>query len=115
MLHCTIVAVNNCFLHRNNVSFTASFFQTALLADFPVLPFLRGALVLLALAALVMLFRPLLSGIARALLLVVRPHRTRDEKAARRHLRDAQLFQQMINASQGPNDTAELRAMAARG
>jgi len=97
------------------VSFTASFFQTALPADLPLLPFVRGALGLAALAALVMLFRPLLSGIARALVLVVRPHRTRDEIAARRQMRDAQLFQRMINASQGPNDAAELRAMAARG
>ena len=97
------------------MSFTASFFQTALLTDFPVRPFLEGVLGLLALTALVMLFRPLLLGIARALVLVVRPRRTRDENAARRHLRDAQLFQQMINASQGPDDTTELRAMAARG
>ena len=100
------------------MSFAASFFQTAFLADVPLLPFVRGFLglaALAALAALVMLFRPLLSGIARALVLVVRPHRTREEKAARRQMRDAQLFQRMINASQGPNDATELRAMAARG
>ena len=97
------------------MSFAASFFQTAFLADVPLLPFVRGFLGLAALTALVMLFRPLLLGIARALVLVVRPHRTRDEKAARRQMRDAQLFQRMINASQGPNDATELRAMAARG
>ena len=97
------------------MSFTASFFQTAVLADFSVLPFVGGVVGLLALAALVMLFRPLLTGIARALVLVMRPHLTRDQKAARRHMRDAQLFQRMINASQGPNDAAELRALAARG
>jgi hypothetical protein len=99
----------------NNVSFTASFFQNAAMADFAVLPFIGGALALTALAALVMLFRPLLTGIARALVLVVRPRLSRDEKAARRQMRDAQLFQRMINTSQGPNDAAELRAMAARG
>lgn len=97
------------------MSFTASFFQTAFLADVAVLPFIGSVFGLLALAAVVMLFRPLLTGIARALVLVVRPHLTRDEKAARRHMRDAQLFQRMINASQGPNDAAELRALAARG
>ena len=97
------------------MSFAASFFQTAFLADVPLLPFVRGFLGLAALTALVMLFRPLLSGIARALVLVVRPHRTRDDIAARRQMRDAQLFQRMINASQGPNDATELRAMAARG
>jgi len=97
------------------VSFAASFFQTAFLADVPLLPLVRGFLGLAALVALVMLFRPLLSGIARALVLVVRPHRTREDRAARRQMRDAQLFQRMINASQGPNDATELRAMAARG
>jgi hypothetical protein len=102
-------------MHGNNVSFTASFFQTAALADFAVLPFLVGALGLIVFAALVMLFRPLLSGIVRALVLVVRPRLTRDEQAARRQMRDAQLFQRMINSSQGVNDAAELRAMAARG
>ena len=85
------------------------------MADFPLLPFVGSAFGLLALAALVMLFRPLLTGIARALVLVVRPRLTREEQAARRQMRDAQLFQRMINSSQGPNDVAELRAMAARG
>ena len=97
------------------MSFTASFLQTAGMADFPLLPFVGSALGLVALAALVMLFRPLLTGIARAMVLVVRPRLTRDEQAARRQMRDAQLFQRMINSSQGPNDVAELRAMAARG
>jgi hypothetical protein len=99
-------------MHGNNVSFTASFFQTAAIDGLVLLP---GALGLFALAALLMLFRPLLTGIVRALVLVVRPRLTRDEKAARRQMRDAQLFQRMINASQGANDAAELRAMAARG
>jgi hypothetical protein len=99
-------------MHGNHVSFTASFFQTAALDSLALLP---AALGLFALAALLMLFRPLLSGIVRALVLVVRPRLTRDEKAARRQMRDAQLFQRMINSSQGANDAAELRAMAARG
>jgi hypothetical protein len=97
------------------VSFTASFFQTATIDDFAILSFLGSALGLLAVAALLMLFRPLLTGIVRALVLVVRPRLTRDEQAARRQMRDAQLFQRMINSSQGANDAAELRAMAARG
>ena len=115
MLRCTIISLKNCFYIGINVSFTTSFFQTAVATDFPVLPYIGSALGLTTFAALVMLFRPLLTGIVRALVLVVRPHLSRDEKAARRHMRDAQLFQRMINASQGPNDVAELRAMAARG
>ncbi|WP_156328256.1 MULTISPECIES: hypothetical protein [unclassified Massilia] len=42
------------------------------------------------LGALLMFFRPLLIGIARALVLVVRPRPTKDELAARRKLRLAQ-------------------------
>jgi hypothetical protein len=102
-------------MHGNNVSFTASFLQTAGVADFPLFGVLGGVLGLVAFVALVMLFRPLLTGVARALVLVVRPRLTRDQQAARRQMRDAQLFQRMINSSQGPNDAAELRAMAARG
>jgi hypothetical protein len=97
------------------VSFTATFLQTAGVANFQVLPFVRGALGLSAFAGLVVFFKPLLTGIARALVLVVRPRLTRDEKAARRQMHDAQLFQRMINSSQGPSHAAELRAMAARG
>jgi hypothetical protein len=41
------------------------------------------------LGGVVMFFRPLLIGIARALVLVVRPRPTKDELAARRKLRAA--------------------------
>jgi hypothetical protein len=46
--------------------------------------------------------------------LTVRPRLSREQQAARRHMRDAQLFKRMINASQGPSDAAELLALAAR-
>jgi hypothetical protein len=42
---------------------------------------------LLLLGALLMFFRPLLTGIARALVLVVRPRPAKDALAARRKLR----------------------------
>lgn len=78
------------------------------------MPLLRAVLGLAALAGLVVFFRPLLTGIARALVLTVRPRRTKQERIARRHMRDTQLFQRVINASQDPSQAAELRALAAR-
>ena len=97
------------------MSFTATFLQTAAVTNFQIIPFVRGAVGLSAFAGLVMFFKPLLTGIARALVLMVRPRLTRDEQAARRQMRDAKLMQRMINSSQGPSHAAELRAMAARG
>lgn len=67
-----------------------------------------------AVIALALVFRPLLVGTLRAALLVLRPRRTRAERAARAHLRDMRMLQQMINASSGPSHAAELRAIAAR-
>jgi hypothetical protein len=96
------------------VSITANLFQTVSAPNLQVLPLLRSVLSLSAFAGLVVFFKPLLTGIARALVLTVRPHRTKEEKIARRHMRDAQLLQRMINSSQGPSHAAELRALAAR-
>lgn len=95
------------------MSFTASLFQTS--ANVPVMPVIRGVIGLSAFAGLAMFFKPLLTGIARALVLVVRPRLTKEELLARRQLRDARLMQRMINSSQGPSHAAELRAMMARG
>jgi hypothetical protein len=102
-------------MHGNNVSFTATFFQTAAIGNFQVIPLVRGVVGLSALAGVAIFFKPLLTGIARALVLAVRPRLTREEQASRRHMRDAQLFKRMINSSQGASHAAELRAMAARG
>jgi uncharacterized membrane protein len=96
------------------MSITANLLQTASLSNLQLMPLIRGVLSLSVFAGLLVFFKPLLTGIARALVLVVRPHRTKEENAARRHVRDAQLLQRMINSSQGPSDAAELRALAAR-
>jgi hypothetical protein len=56
-----------------------------------------------------MFFRPLLVGIARALVLVVRPRPTKDELAARRKLRNARLAQQAGAAVAAA--TKEVRAL----
>lgn len=65
-------------------------------------------------AVLLLVFRPLLVGLLRAAILIVRPRTTRDEQRRRAHMRDMQLMDRMIASSSGPSHAAELRAMAAR-
>jgi hypothetical protein len=95
------------------LSTTATLLQTA--AGVQVFPLVRGVFSLAAVAGLLVFFRPLLVGIARAMLLVISPRLTKEERQARRQMRDAQMLQRMINASHGPSHAAELRALAARG
>lgn len=66
-------------------------------------------------AIAVVFFRPLLLGVAKALLLVVKPRLSLEERAARAAMRDRQLLQRAINSSNCPSHAAELRAMASRG
>ena len=68
----------------------------------------------IGLAALLVVFRPLLLGIVRAALLVVFPKFSRDELQRRAHMRDVALVERIIASSSSPSDAAELRAMAAR-
>lgn len=69
---------------------------------------------LAAAGVLLYLFRPLLLGLLRAALLVIRPRLSKEERAARAHLRDRRVMQKLINASNCPSHAAELRALAAR-
>ena len=96
------------------MSLTANLIQSAYFANMPIMPIARGVLGVTAGAGLAMFFKPLLTGIVRALVLTVRPRRTKAQQAARRHMLDAQLVQRMSNASNGPSQAAELRALAAR-
>ena len=68
-------------------------------------------------AALLVLFQPLLGGIARAVMLALHPHLSREERKARRTMRDALMLRGMLNACEGssPSLAADLRALAARG
>lgn len=94
------------------MSTTATLLQTA--AGVQIFPLVRGLFSFAAIAGLLVFFKPLLVGVARALFLVVCPRLTKEERLARRHMRDAQMLQRMINASHGPSHAAELRALAAR-
>ena len=68
-----------------------------------------------AACALIVLFKPLLRGLARAAMLVVKPKRSKEEQLQRRQMRDAMMLKRMLNAMENdPSHAAELRAMAAR-
>jgi hypothetical protein len=93
------------------MSFAATLFQTPMTA----LPFMQlfiSMVQLTLLGGLLMFFRPLLVGIARALVLVVRPRPTKDELAARRKLRNASLAQPASAAAAATaTTTTEVRAL----
>jgi hypothetical protein len=74
------------------MSFSATLFLTSVMA-LPFTHLLLGMVQLTLLGGVLMFFRPLLVGIARALVLVVRPRPTKDELAARRKLRDLKRAQ----------------------
>ena len=87
---------------------------TALLIQSSWTPLL-GLLVRSSLAALlIVVFRPLLMGLLRAALLVLRPRLSRDERVARDRMRNWRALEKVIASSSGPSDAAELRAIAAR-
>ena len=77
---------------------------------------MRDLLLLSLLVALVSLFKPLLSGLARALVLAVKPRLSSEERAGRRKMRDALMLQSMLDnvETRAPSHAAELRALASR-
>lgn len=87
----------------------------ALILDISLLSALQVVIGSVSLAALLVLFKPLLRGLARAALLVVKPKLSKEERLHRRQMRDAMMFKRMLNSLDGaPSHVAELRAMAAR-
>lgn len=77
----------------------------------------RPLFALSLLALLLLAFKPLLSGMLRALVLVFKPNMTKEQRIADIHQRDAMTIHRMASSIDGTayNVTAELRAMAARG
>lgn len=73
------------------VSLAANLFHsaTALVTALPVADLARGGFHVAAAGALVVFFRPLLTGIGRALVLTVRPRPSRAQQAARRARQEA--------------------------
>jgi hypothetical protein len=80
------------------MSFTATLFQLPMTA-MPFMQLFTSMVQLVLLGGLLMFFRPLLIGIARALVLVVRPRPTKDELAARRKLRLEQQARAVLAAA----------------
>ena len=68
------------------MSFADALIQSPVLAV-PFTQLLTGMVQLVLLGGVLVFFRPLLVGIARALVLAVRPRPTKDQLAARRKLR----------------------------
>ena len=79
-----------------------------------LLPLLRNLGTLSALCAVLLAFRPLLTGIVRAAWLVAFPRLSLEQLRYRAQMRDRRLLERMIASSTGPSQTAELRALAAR-
>jgi hypothetical protein len=76
---------------------------------------LEISLGLAAALAVLVLFKPLLRGLGRALMLVVRPKLSKEERLQRRQMRDVMMLNRMLNAMEGsPSHAAELRALASR-
>jgi len=77
---------------------------------------LQLVLVIVAVGAFALLFKPLLVGIARAMVLVVRPKLSREERLARQQMREAQVLQRTLGKMDGvsPSNAAELRALSTR-
>jgi hypothetical protein len=68
----------------------ASVFQ--LISTISFTQVVRGVFSLSVLVGLAMFFRPLLTGLARALVLALRPRLTAEQLASRRQLHDARLL-----------------------
>ncbi len=87
----------------------------AALHNFSLLGALETSLSLAVAAAVLVLFKPLLRGLCRALLLVVKPKLSKEERLQRRQMRDVMMLNRMLNAMEGsPSHAAELRALASR-
>lgn len=63
----------------------------------------------------VLMFKPLLRGLALAAVLVVKPKLTKEQRLQRRQMHDAALLKRMMNSQKvSPSEAAELQAMASR-
>ncbi|GGC95248.1 hypothetical protein [Undibacterium terreum] len=69
------------------------------------------------LATMLVVFKPLITGLLRASLLLISPRLTKDEKVASRNLRNLLAINNVARDldSTSPSMAAELRALASRG
>lgn len=100
------------------MSTAISVIQTSLapVLDISLLTAMQIAFAAIVAGALLMLFKPLLVGLFRAALLLVKLRISKEERLARRQMRDAMMLNRMLNAmdSGAPSHAAELRALSGR-
>lgn len=72
---------------------------------------------LIILAVIMIIFRPLMIGMLRAVMMLLNPRLTREQKTASRNLRNTLTIRRIANDldNSSPNMAAELRALASRG
>ena len=68
-----------------------------------------------AIVGFLVLFKPLLRGLALAAVLLVKPKLTKEQRLQRRQMRDAATLKRMMNSPKAsPSEAAELQALASR-
>jgi len=87
----------------------------SVLQDLSFITAIQLALAAVVTVGLLVLFKPLLRGCARAAVLIVKPKLTKEERLQRRQMRDTMMLKRMLNTSEcDASHAAELRAMASR-
>jgi hypothetical protein len=101
-------------MHRNTMSTIIAIAHNVVL-NFSLTTALLLALGACVAAAVLLMFKPLLRGLGRALVLVVKPKLSKEERLQRRQMRDVMMLNRMLNTLEGaPSHAAELRALASR-
>lgn len=82
--------------------------------DVSILGAVQSLLGITSSVALLVLFKPLLLGIARALVLLVKPRLSKEQRLAQRQMKDAMILNRMLSSMDGSasSQAADLRALA---
>ncbi len=97
------------------MSITISTVQAALapVLDVSILGAIQALLGMTFCVALLVLFKPLLLGIGRAMVLVVKPRLSKEQRLAQRQMKDAMIVKRMLQTMDGSasSQAADLRAL----
>jgi hypothetical protein len=106
---------NNNISYWNVMSIIISTVQAALapVLDVSILGAIQTLLGMTFSVALLVLFKPLLRGIARALVLLVKPRLSKEQRLAQRQMKDTMIVKRMLQAMDGSasSQAADLRAL----
>ena len=107
--------VNNNISYWNVMSIIISTVQAALapVLDVSILGAIQALLGMTFCVALLVLFKPLLLGIGRAMVLVVKPRLSKEQRLAQRQMKDAMIVKRMLQTMDGSasSQAADLRAL----